>query len=219
MVCVIDDLLDRHTVAALYEAAAALPFEDGRRTAGRYARAVKANEQAEPTPNRQAILDKVREALDEHPLVRSLARPRAYPRLLVSRYTPGMAYGLHVDDAIMDGRRTDLSFTLCLSPSDAYEGGELVIDEALEERAIRLEAGQMVLYPSDTLHRVAPVTAGARLAVVGWITSWVPDAARRAILFDLDQAASALFAAAGPSPEFARLQRARSNLLRMWAEG
>jgi len=129
-----------------------------------------------------------------------------------------MEYGLHVDDAIMDGQRTDLSFTLFLSASDAYAGGGLVIEDALEARTIRLEAGEMVLYPSNTLHRVEPVTEGERLAVVGWVTSWVRDPQRREILFDLEMTASEMFAREGKTPTIDRLNKARTNLLRMWAD-
>lgn len=219
MIHVLDRVLDAYEVEALRTVTADLSYEDGRRTAGRYAEAVKNNEQAVESPKRAAILEKVRLTLDGNPLVRSAARPRSYARMLVSRYTPGMEYGFHVDDAVINNSRTDVSFTLCLSKESDYAGGELVIDESLEQRAIRLDAGQMVLYPSDTLHRVAPVTEGVRLAVVGWITSWVPDASRRAILFDLDQTAAEIHAAAGATATFDRLQRAKTNLLRMWATG
>jgi PKHD-type hydroxylase len=220
MILVIDRVLDEHETAAVFEAAAALDFEDGRKTAGRHARARKHNEQAVDNAARDAVLEKVRTRLLDNELVQSAARPRRFARMAVSRYTTGMTYGFHTDDAIMDGSRTDLSFTLCLSPASAYEGGELVIDDPLEQRAIRLDAGQMVLYPSNTLHRVAPVTSGERLAVIGWITSWVADPARRATLFDLDRAARELHAAVGDDgPGMAELLRARSNLLRMWADG
>ena len=219
MILVIDGVLDEHEAAALQESAAVLSYEDGLKTAGRFAREVKRNEQAADTPARRAIVEKVRQAIDANGLLQSAARPRSFARLAVSRYAEGMEYGFHVDDAIIGGSRTDLSFTLCLSREADYGGGELVIDESLEQRAVKLDAGQMVLYPSNTLHRVAPVTHGVRLAVIGWITSWVADPARRAILFDLDQAADAMFAAQGNSQGFAQLQRARSNLLRMWAAG
>lgn len=219
MILVIDNVLDSYEVAALREAATALPFEDGGKTAGRYARGVKRNQQAGDSPARAAVLEKARMALEGNDLVQSAARPRRFARMAVSRYTPGMEYGFHVDDAIIDGSRTDLSFTLCLSNAADYDGGDLILDETLEQRAIRLDAGQMVLYPSNTLHRVAPVTSGERLAVIGWITSWVPDPARRAVLFDLDHAARDIHTAIGDGPGFAQLLRARSNLLRMWAEG
>jgi PKHD-type hydroxylase len=138
---------------------------------------------------------------------------------MVSRYRPGMEYGFHVDDPIIEGSRTDLSFTLYLSDPDSYDGGGLVVDDAIEERVIRLDPGDAVLYPTSALHRVEPVTRGERVAVVGWVTSWVRDAARREVLFDLDEAARASFAAHGKTPAFDRLCKAKSNLYRMWADG
>jgi PKHD-type hydroxylase len=218
MFLVLGEVLDQYEVAALREAAANLEFEDGRATAGRLARSVKHNQQAAASPALDAITRKVKQALNRLQLFKAAARPRQFVRLLVSRYTPGMEYGLHVDDAIMDGQRTDLSFTLFLSPSDSYAGGGLIIDDPLEARAIRLEAGEMVLYPSTTLHRVEPVTEGERLAVVGWVTSWVRAAQQREILFDLEMVASELFARGGQMPAIDRLNKARTNLLRMWAD-
>jgi len=219
MILVIDNVLDTHEVAALREAATSLPYEDGRRTAGRYARDVKHNEQAADSPQREAVLEKVRMALERNDVFRSAARPRRFARLLVSRYGPGMEYGLHVDDPIMLGSRTDLSFTLFLSDAESYEGGGLVIDDMMEERVIRLAPGELVLYPTSALHRVEPVSRGERVAVVGWVTSWVRDPARREILYDLDEAARAIYTAGGKSPAFDRLLKAKSNLYRMWAEG
>jgi len=218
MFLILGEVLDQYEVAALREAAADLDFQDGRATAGRFAKPVKRNEQATASPDLDAITEKVKTALGKNRLFKAAARPRRFVRLLVSRYTPGMEYGLHVDDAIMDGQRTDLSFTLFLSASDAYAGGGLVIEDALEARTIRLEAGEMVLYPSNTLHRVEPVTEGERLAVVGWVTSWVRDPQRREILFDLEMTASEMFAREGKAPTIDRLNKARTNLLRMWAD-
>ncbi|RIA55046.1 Fe2+-dependent dioxygenase [Dichotomicrobium thermohalophilum] len=218
MFLVLGEVLDHYEVAALREAAGELDFQDGRATAGKYAKPVKHNEQAAASPALDAITEKVKTTLTKNRLFKAAARPRRFVRLLVSRYSPGMEYGLHVDDAIMDGQRTDLSFTLFLSPSDAYSGGGLVIDDPLEARTIRLEAGEMVLYPSNTLHRVEPVTQGERLAVVGWVASWVRDPQRREILFDLEMTASELFAREGKSSTIDRLNKARTNLLRMWAD-
>lgn len=216
---VIADVLDRPTLDALREAAEGLSFEDGRATAGRHAREVKANLQARPSDELDAVLGLVRDRLMASDLFRSVARPRHFARLLLSRYGPGMAYGLHVDDPIMQGSRTDLSFTLPLSEASDYEGGELVLEDALEERAFRVGAGDAIVYPTSALHRVAPVTRGERLAVVGWVTSWVRDPARREVLHDLDVAAHAAFEAGGKTPAFDRLLKAKSNLYRMWAEG
>lgn len=218
MFIVLGNVLDEHEVAAIREAVASLEFSDGRATAGKYARSVKHNEQAVASPALDGIINTVKETLCKNHLFRAAARPRDFVRLMVSRYQPGMEYGLHVDDAIMNGKRTDLSFTLFLSESDTYSGGGLVIEDNLESRIIRLEAGDLVLYPSNTLHRVEPVTEGERLAVVGWVTSWVRDPQRREVLFDLEMTASEIFEREGKSPAIDRLNKARTNLLRMWAD-
>ncbi|NRG16735.1 Fe2+-dependent dioxygenase [Rhizobiales bacterium] len=217
MFIAIEDLLDGHEVAAVRETAANLAFEDGRKTAGRFAREVKANAQAAASPQRDAILKKVEEALAANPLFSAAARPKRIVRLLLSRYCEGQTYGSHVDDALMGGARTDLSFTLFLSNPESYEGGALVVEDALEERAIKLPEGHLFLYPSNTLHRVEPVTGGERLAVVGWVESWIREAERREILFDLEQSLNAVHAAEGKTALFDRLAKTRSNLLRMWA--
>jgi PKHD-type hydroxylase len=139
-------------------------------------------------------------------------------QLILSRYRTGQTYGLHVDDALMQGLRTDLSFTLFLSDPETYDGGALIIEDAFEARAIKPAAGDLFLYPATTLHRVEPVTSGQRLAVVGWVQSLVRDPGQRDILFDVDQAVEYTFTTEGKSPQFDRLSKTRSNLLRLWAE-
>jgi PKHD-type hydroxylase len=136
----------------------------------------------------------------------------------LSRYRAGQTYGLHVDDALMGGVRTDISFTLFLSPPETYDGGALIIEDSLEARAVKLSAGSVFLYPSTTLHRVEPVTAGERLVVVGWVQSRIRAAEKREVLFDLDRSIAELHASAGKSALFDTLCKTRSNLLRMWAE-
>ena len=130
------------------------------------------------------------------------ARPKALSPLLFSRYDTGMQYGSHVDDALMGGMRTDISFTLFLSDATSYDGGELIIDSASGEETFKLEAGALVAYPATSLHRVGAVTRGARLAAVGWARSFVRDPAQRELLFDLDTARRQLFAREGKSAEF-----------------
>ncbi len=218
MMIVIGDILSPAEVLALRDLAQGLAFGDGRATAGRHAKEVKANDQALPCPELDAILAKVEGALAASPLFRSAARPKALTKLILSRYRVGQTYGLHVDDALMQGLRTDLSFTLFLCEPDSYDGGALVIEDLLEAREIKLQAGEVMLYPSATLHRVSPVTRGERLGVVGWVQSLIRDGAQREILFDLDQAVEACFAAEGKTAQFDRLSKSRANLLRMWAE-
>ncbi|MEI4232417.1 Fe2+-dependent dioxygenase [Roseovarius sp. D22-M7] len=216
MVFVIGNVLNADDLAALQEAADRLDYQDGRKTAGRYARRVKTNQQARPSPALDAIFDTVRKTVDANELVTSVARPRRYARMLLSRYRDGMSYGPHVDDPVMNGNRTDLSFTLSLSDPARYSGGALVMEDALEDRAITLQAGDMVLYPTSALHRVEPVTEGERVAIVGWITSWVRDPGRREILHDLDVAARGIFDTQGKTAAFDRIFKAKANLSRMW---
>jgi len=219
MFLVIGNVLDQHDLAAIREAAAELEYTDGKSTAGRYARDVKANLQARPSDELVAIFATVRGKLWASEVFKSAAWPRKVARMLLSRYRTGMEYGLHVDDPIMKDARTDLSFTLPLAPLRDYEGGGLMIDDGTEERVIRVEAGDMVLYPTSALHRVEPVADGERMAIVGWVTSWVRDPARWEVLHDLDVATRAIFDEHGKTPAFDRLFKAKSNLYRMWADG
>jgi PKHD-type hydroxylase len=192
-------------------------FAPGQLTAGHHARWVKHNEQAE-TQAAAPVLTMAHDALRKHPVFKAAAQPQAIVKLMLSRYRPGMHYGSHVDEPFMEGKRTDLSFTLFLSPPEAYEGGSLVIEDTDGERAFKLEAGSVILYPSTTLHRVEDVTLGERLAVVGWIRSRLRDAGQREIIFDLENAIASLSTIQAPRAVLDRLYKTRANLIRMWAE-
>jgi PKHD-type hydroxylase len=128
-----------------------------------------------------------------------------------------MHYGNHVDEPIIAGERTDLSFSLALSDPDDYEGGDLVIETDESTQRFRLARGELLLYPAHTLHRVEPVLSGARFAVIGWLRSWIADPGQREVLFDLDRVLDALLAAPAAAGAADRLQRARGRLVRMWA--
>jgi PKHD-type hydroxylase len=192
-------------------------FADGRSTAGFHAKQVKKNEQATGAKS-QAIIQKIEHALNQHPVFRAAAMPRNFVRLLLSRYKPGMSYGTHVDDALMDGVRTDLSFTLFLSDPGFYQGGALIIEGNDGEQEYKLPAGSLILYPSTALHRVAEVTSGERLAAAGWVRSLIRDAGQREILFDLDNTIASLRTAQAGRPVLDRLYKVRANLIRMWAQ-
>lgn len=217
MLIALTGILSPAEVGAVRDAAGRLEFGDGRATAGRRAREVKANDQALPSPARDAILEKVRKALLAHPVFQAAARPERLTPLLLSRYRIGQTYGLHVDDALMGGLRTDLSFTLFLTDPASYDGGALEIEDNFAPREVRLAAGDLILYPSTTLHRVTPVTRGERLAVVGWVQSFVRAQDQREILFDLDQSIATLERSGAERVVVDRLAKARSNLLRLWA--
>ncbi len=218
MMLVIENLITPVEAQVLREAAADLAFDDGRKTAGRFAVTVKANDQASPSSELDAVLAKVGAALAGNTVFRSAARPKALTRLILSRYRQGQTYGLHVDDALMQGIRTDLSFTLFLAEPASYDGGALIIEDSFEARAIKLNPGDMILYPSTTLHRVEEVTRGERLAVVGWAQSLIRSADQREILFDLDRAIDTIHTQDGKSTLCDSLTKTRSNLLRLWAE-
>jgi PKHD-type hydroxylase len=132
-----------------------------------------------------------------------------------------MTYGAHTDDALMgdagDKLRTDLAFTIFLADRESYEGGALVVESALGEQEIALDAGDAILYAAGSIHHVAPVTRGARYAAVGWVQSFVADAPQREILFDLSVTRGRLAGAGAAREELLRLDKSISNLLRMWA--
>lgn len=192
-------------------------FVSGEKTAGWHARQVKQNEQLDDK-TAATVTAKISAALLANSVFVAAARPKTFVKIMVSRYRPGMEYGLHVDDALMGGMRTDLSFTLFLNDPASYDGGELVIEENDGTQEIKLAAGSLVLYPTTTLHRVAPVTKGERLAIVGWVRSLIRSHEHREILFDLDNAIAMARADNAGRETIDRLLKVKMNLLRQWAE-
>jgi PKHD-type hydroxylase len=217
MQIIIGKVLSAADLDQLRAALAGAQFVDGSETAGFAARPVKHNLQAASTPALEAMRAMVHDRILGNEVFRLAVRPKILS-LMFSRYDPGMRYGLHVDDAIMHGMRADVAFTLFLSDPQSYDGGELVIDAAAGEQALKLAAGALVAYPATSLHRVADVTRGQRLAAIGWARSFVRDAAQRELLFDLDTARRKLFAQYGSSREFDLLSKSLVNLMRMWVE-
>jgi PKHD-type hydroxylase len=201
---------------------AELKWIDGKRTAGHAARGVKENLQADSAdPRAQALERFVLDALRRHPLLEIAAWPARITRLLFSRYEPGMTYGAHTDVALMgadnDKIRTDLAFTIFLEDRAKYDGGALVIDSALGAQEISLNPGDAILYPAGSVHFVAPVTRGVRLAAVGWVQSFISDNAQRETLFDLSVIRSRLAKAGVSREDLLMLDKSISNLLRMWS--
>lgn len=217
----IPNVLKAATLADVQGLLQALEWAPGSATAGWHAREVKSNDQAVAGP----VLDRIRGiitgALGKNDIVRAMALPRRVLPPLVSRSGAGQGYGTHVDDALIGAApalRSDLSVTVFLSDPETYGGGELVVDTLSGEEEAKPKAGDAVLYPSTTLHRVQPVTHGVRLVAVTWIESLVRDSGRREILFDLDRARRALFQREGKSETFDLVTKSYSNLLRRWAE-
>ncbi len=226
MILCIADMLPAELLQEVQAVFSSSQFVDGKQTAGWHARQVKHNRQlAANQPQVQLLQQKVLSQIAAHSVIATAALPKRFRPLLFSRYETGMSYGSHVDDAIMgrsaDGAqeiRSDISFTLFLSPPDSYDGGELVIESTSGEQVFKLQAGQAVIYPSTSLHRVCEVTRGVRDAAVGWAQSYVRDAGHREMLFELDTVRRAIFRRDGKGPEFDSLSKVYSNLLRCWSE-
>jgi PKHD-type hydroxylase len=219
MILVIPDVLDVDQIKLLRAKLTTVKFVDGAQTAGVVAKRVKNNLQADMASPEYAQLNSwILPIVGNNKLFESACLPMKFTRVRFSRYRDNMTYGAHIDEPMMGEIRSDVSFTLFLADPADYDGGELIMHEPGGDRAFKLKPGQMVAYPSSTLHRVAPVTRGERLAAFGWAQSLVRDAARRETLFDLDRASAALLDRPGCEREADLVGKARSNLLRMWAE-
>ncbi len=198
---------------------------DGNVTSGHQSAQAKYNEQLpEDSPVAQELGASVLAALERNALFMSAALPKQVFPPLFNRYAGGMAFGSHVDNAIRvhaasrTRLRTDLSATLFLTPPEDYDGGELLVEDTYGVHSSKLPAGDLVLYPSTSLHRVTPVTRGARISSFFWIQSMVADDGRRTLLFDLDMAIVRLTRDAPGHPSLVSLTACYHNLLRMWVE-
>ena len=222
MLLALQGLLAAAEVAELRQIAAEGEFVDGGVSSpGLAAAGIKRNEQLSLASAQQRRVEElVLGALDRNETFRTAAIPKLIRPPILSRYRPGMAYGVHIDNPIMRRpvpMRLDLSITAFLSDPDHYTGGELCIDTPYGEKRIKLPAGDAVLYPTTMLHRVGEITSGERLAAVTWIQSMVHEQAKRSMLYDLAVVTQWLHSIAPQSPNYHRLSNTRANLVRMWA--
>ncbi|MDG5487746.1 Fe2+-dependent dioxygenase [Sphingomonas sp. BGYR3] len=226
MLIIIPDVLDKAAVARVRAMVDAGSWVDGNATSGAQSALAKRNEQLdEASEAARTAGAMVLEALGRSPLFIAAALPaRIFPPLF-NRYGGGQAFGAHIDNAIRMRRgtdfriRSDLSCTLFLEDPDAYDGGELVIEERFGEQRIKLPAGHMVLYPASSIHRVEPVTRGVRIASFFWLQSMVRDDAARRMLFDLDQSVQRLGGQLGQDDRSViELTGLYHNLIRRWAD-
>jgi PKHD-type hydroxylase len=196
---------------------------DGRVTAGHQSAKVKENLQLpEDGTETRELGNIVLGSLERSPLFIAAALPRAVFPPLFNRYEPGMGFGAHVDNAIRQvGNtphriRTDISATVFISEPDEYDGGELIVEDIYGPHSVKLAAGDMVLYPASSLHRVAPVTRGARVASFFWVQSLVQEDSERTLLFELDRAIAEIGPVAPDHPALVRLTACYHNLVRKW---
>lgn len=201
------------------------PWVDGRVTAGHQGTPVKRNRQIdEASKLAHQLGDLILGALERNPLFISAVLPnRVYPPMF-NQYEPGMHFGSHVDGAVrlIPGSgvklRTDVSATLFLAAPEDYDGGELLVEDTYGSHSIKLSAGDLITYPASSVHRVTPVTRGARLASFFWIQSLVRDDAQRSLLLDLDRAVQRLNATGADAEARLQLTGCYHNLLRQWSE-
>jgi len=190
-------------------------WEDGRQTAGRHASKVKNNLQL----NRDSDLSKkfsglITKKILGNELIKSFALPKKVHGTIFSKSSKGMGYGRHIDNVYMSSGRADLSFTIFLSSKENYEGGALSIEDFKSEEKFKLDAGEIIIYPSTYLHSVEEVSNGERLVFIGWIESYVKSIEEREYLFDLDAAARSLLAIYWSSNEVDLIFKSYTNLLR-----
>ncbi|MDR2012293.1 MAG: Fe2+-dependent dioxygenase [Rhodanobacter sp.] len=227
MVLHIANVLNSEQVRRCRAALDAADWRDGRVTAGYQSGRVKHNRQlAEDDPLARELGTLVVDALSRHPAFFAGALPRRIYPLLFNRYEDGESFGFHVDNAVRYDRsvqpaqpvRTDVSATLFFSEPHEYDGGELAIEDTFGTHRVKLPAGDLVLYPGTSVHKVEPVTRGARIAAFFWIQSLVRSDAQRRLLFDLDVSIQHLTQKLPDAPELVQLTSVYHNLLREWSD-
>jgi PKHD-type hydroxylase len=225
MIVQVPNVLNNEQIARCCEVMERASWVDGRVTAGHQSSQVKDNRQLpEDSPEARELGDMIVSALERNPLFNTATLPlRVFPPLF-NRYEAGESFGAHLDNSIrqIPGTplrvRTDISATLFLSAPEDYDGGELVIDDVYGAHAVKLPAGDMVVYPASSLHHVNPVTRGARLASFFWVQSMVRDDGSRTLLFDLDMAINKVNQALPNHGAVVELTNCYHNLLRRFAE-
>ncbi|USQ95928.1 Fe2+-dependent dioxygenase [Caulobacter sp. RL271] len=226
MMLQIPQVLTKAQVAECRAILDAGPWVDGNLTSGFQAAMAKTNQQLpQESEAARTVGAAIVQALNAHPLFVSAALPNFILPPMFNRYGEGMGFKDHVDNAIrrdpVSGRtlRTDLSATLFLEEPENYDGGELVVNDLYGDHVVKLAAGDMILYPSTSLHHVTPVTRGMRTASFFWIQSLIRDDAKRTILLDMDVAIQRLAREVAPdSPGILSLTGVYHNLLRQWSE-
>jgi PKHD-type hydroxylase len=223
MLVTIPDVLNKEDISTVLDLMATANFHEGSSSAGSEAKRVKNNhEMFISEVETQRLNNLVMGKLIKNPTYIATAFAAKIAAPYYAKYSEGMSYGNHVDDPVMgpvnQRYRSDISITIFLNEPDVYDGGELVINTAFGEQKIKLKAGDAVLYPSSSTHRVAEVTGGERLVAVTWLQSTVRDPAKREILYNLSQAREALMKTLPESKELELLSNSYVNLLRMWSD-
>lgn len=225
MLIQLKQVLDPATVARFRGALEQADWSDGRGSAGYLSQAVKRNRQLpDDHPLARELGEKIIRILDGNQQFTAAALPARMAPPLFNCYEKDNSYGRHVDGAIRPvfgtphRVRTDISATLFLSDPDSYKGGELVMEDTFGPVEVKLQAGDMVLYPGSSVHAVRPITSGRRLAAFFWIQSMVRGDRQRSILYELDKAIQKIATESPQQEALVDLAGVYHNLLRQWAE-
>lgn len=226
MLITIPQVLTKEEVAHCRGLLDVADWQDGKSTAGAQSAEVKKNQQLDPTSEvAQKVGQFILQKLAQNPTFVSAALPNKILPPMFNRYASGETFGLHVDNAIrvnpltQERLRTDLSMTLFFAEPEEYDGGELYIEDYYGTKEVKLPAGDMVLYPSTSLHEVRPVTRGARVSSFFWLQSMVRSDEHRRVLFDLDQTIQTLAMRSGTDdPEVVKLTGIYHNMIRIWVD-
>lgn len=223
MLVTIPEVLNKEDISVIADLMTTANFREGATTAGAEARRVKNNHEmfiSEIETQRLNNLVMGKLVRNPHYIAAAFAARIAAP--IYAKYTEGMFYGNHIDDPVMgppnQRYRSDISITIFLNEPEAYDGGELVISTTFGEQKVKLSAGDAVLYPSSSTHRVAEVTRGERIVAVTWLQSTVRDPAKREILYNLSKARETMINTVPESAELEQVSNSYVNLLRMWSD-
>ncbi len=223
MLLAIKKVLNEQQLSVVQKLLENAQFVDGKLSAGKEAKAVKNNEElASQSPLHQQLNQIVMNSLVQNEEYQRATLPSKVSTPFYARYTQGMNYGFHVDNPLMgpfgQQYRSDVSTTVFLNAKDAYQGGEITIQTAFGEQKIKLDAGDAIVYPSSSLHKVDEITAGERLVAVVWAQSMVKDAQKRELLYELSGARESLLEKQPEAEETRHVSNVYSNLVRRWSE-
>jgi PKHD-type hydroxylase len=223
MLITIPQVLNKEELAVVHDFISTAQFVDGKLSAGSEAIEAKNNLEMQTTDQNMTQLNNlVMGKLVKHPVYLNAAMPAKIAAPFYAKYTTGMQYGNHIDDPIMGPAgqryRTDLSITVFLNSPGEYDGGELVVQTAFGEQRVKLNAGDAVMYPSGSTHRVAEVTRGERIVAVTWLQSMIRDPSQRELLYRLSQARDILLDKSKGEQETELVSNAYINLVRMWSD-
>lgn len=211
---VISKILNQEQLTKIKEELKDAEWQDGKLTTSDELRKIKHNRQ---------ILDKdtiatIERAVAQSSFVRNSLLLKQFCRVMIVKYEKEMHYGTHSDASVQNGKRADFSFTIFLNDKEDYKGGELVLEDKGKENKVKLDAGDIVIYPSTVLHKVNKVTEGTRLVAVGWVTSHVRNEEHRSILCNLAQVSREIYEKDGGSMPYMKLTQIYNNLMRLWSE-